>query len=191
MGVPVSGKGRPEKQRIGGGTAPMEEQRGMEMPEEAGAGPRRGLGRQQGDGPAVRRLPGMAPQGFQAQKEHQPLPVFMEDPEKAVEKLIGDAGLFLRAQDGSAGLQAHGNKGEEGLDGIRKERDHVHGQDGMGLSAGGAFQPQDIHLHVLRPAVFRIPQHQAPFISGMAAHGAVPCTACRVRALIIPCPIKR
>ena len=96
--MPFSGKDRPENQRIGDGTAPMEEQWGTEMQEEAGARPWRGLGFKQGDDLAVQWLPVAIPQGFQTQKKHQPLRVFMKDLKEAVKQLVRDAGFFLCAK---------------------------------------------------------------------------------------------
>lgn len=72
--------------------------------------------------------------------------------------------------DGPVRPQAHGNKAEEGVDGIGKKGYHVHGQDGMDLAAGGAFQTQDLHPSFPGQAFFRIPQDQFPFICGMSAH---------------------
>ncbi len=55
-----------------------------------------GLCLEQGDNLAVQWLSGMVPQGFQTQKKHQALGVFVEDLEETVEQLVGDAGFFLR-----------------------------------------------------------------------------------------------
>ena len=157
VGVPVSGKGRPEDQWVGDGTLPMEEQRGMEMQKKAGAGPWRRLALQQGDGLAVKRLPVVEPQGFHPQEEHQPLRIFPEDRKEAIEQLVGDAGFFFRAQGRTVGMRAHGKEGEDRINGIGKKGDHVHGQDGMGFPAGRAFQAQDLHPHFFQRTMFGIP----------------------------------
>ena len=149
------------------------------------------LGLKQEDHLAVQRLPGTAPQGFQPQEEHQPLPIFMEESKETVEQLIGNACFFFRAQDGSTGFHAHGNEGEECINGIRKKGDHIHGQDCMGFPAGGAFQAQDLNPCVHQGTVLCIPQNQSPFISGMAVQGMVLRAALRVGAFVIPYPVKR
>lgn len=128
---------------------PMQKQWGVEAGEEPGAGPWRGLRLKQHQKLTVQRLCRTVPQGFQPQEEGKLLSEFMEYQKEPVEQLVRNACFFLCPQDGPLRLHAHGKEGKECLNGIGKERDYVHGQEGMGGPAGRAFQAQDLHAHLL------------------------------------------
>lgn len=53
--------------------------------------------------------------------------------------------FFLCRQDKTSQFCTQGNQGEESLDEIGKERDHVHSKDGMCPAAGAALEQQHLY----------------------------------------------
>lgn len=144
MGTALSGHGGRKTQGIGDGISSVEEERGALPAEERGLGPGRRFSAEQREYLAVQKFPIFLPQTFLSQEQHDSPRVFLENLKEPVEKLYGNARFLFCPEHGA--FHAQGQKDKERLDGVGKEGDHVHCKDGVGGSAGDAFQAQDIHV---------------------------------------------
>ena len=144
MGTARSGHGGRKTQGIEDGIFPVKEERGALPAEKRGLGPGRGFGAEQGEQPTVQKFSLFLPQTFLSQEQHDLPRAFLENLKKPVEKLDGNARFLFCLGHGS--FHAQGQKGKERLDRVGEEGDHVHRKDGVGGSAGDAFQAQDIHV---------------------------------------------